>query len=251
MLVLLQRPRRSFMDSSAREFAEVWMDRWLEIDPPGALRFLGSAAFLGRFPAMATTAGVSTFAREAGSAAFSKRSHGVSRSGRGIMSRRWRRARSARWEFYGQLPEDAQIVKASLFGENRAERGDLNDLGAWAQNFPSAAARANAVSAAMSASYRRDAARADTLLATTAPGPDRDAALRGLSEAMAPAAPADAATRALGIGDGTARRDALETVIVPWLKRAPETGRAWLQSAGGVPAAWKQEWLAAAGGAEK
>ncbi len=34
------------------------------------------------------------------------------------------------WEFYGQLPEDAQIVKASLFGEKRAERGDLNDLGA-------------------------------------------------------------------------------------------------------------------------
>ncbi len=104
----------------------------------------------------------------------------------------------------------------------------------------------------MSASYRRDATRADPLLATTAPGPDRDAALRGLSEAMAGKAPADAATRALGIGDGTARRDALETVIAPWLKRAPETSRVWLQSAGSVPATWKQAWLAASGGgAEK
>lgn len=59
--------------------------------------------------------------------------------------------------------------------------------------------------------------RVEALLAGTRPGADRDAALRGLAEAMSHAAPADAASRALGIGDSSARRDTLEAVIVPWL----------------------------------
>ncbi len=55
MLVLLQRPRQGFLDESLSEFAEAWMDRWLEIDSPGALRFLGSATFLGQIPGDANT----------------------------------------------------------------------------------------------------------------------------------------------------------------------------------------------------
>ena len=146
------------------------------------------------------------------------------------------------WRFYGQLPEDAQIAKAALFGQKRAEHGDLKDLGAWANTF-AGAARSNAVAAAMNAAYQRDASRVEALLAGTRPGADRDAALRGLAEAMSHPRLADAAGRALAIGDSSARRDSLEAVIVPWLKNDPEAGRRWLQDAGAVPVAWKKEWL--------
>ena len=147
------------------------------------------------------------------------------------------------WRFYDALSADAQIAKAALFGEKRAEHGDLTDLSGWAQNFAPGLARANAIAAAAKTSYQRDASRADSLLATTRPGADRDAALRGLAEAASSAAPADAARRALGIDDSSLRRDALDGVIVPWLRKDREASRSWLQNAAAVPVAWKQEWL--------
>ncbi len=147
------------------------------------------------------------------------------------------------WGFFDQLGEEAKIAKAALFGQRRAEHGDLTDLGAWAQNFPPGLARSNALAGAIIGAYPRDAARAEALLASVASGADRDAALRGLAEVMGRGAPADAATRALGISNTVVQQDALEGVIVPWLKSDPEASRAWLQTATTVPAAWKQKWL--------
>jgi hypothetical protein len=56
-------------------------------------------------------------------------------------------------------------------------------------------------------------------------------------------APADAAARALGIGDATVRQEALEAVVLPWLESDAGASRAWLRDTAAVPAAWKQEWL--------
>lgn len=95
----------------------------------------------------------------------------------------------------------------------------------------------------MSTAFQRDASRAEALLASTAPGADRDAALRGLAEAMRGAAPAKAAGRALEISDVNLRRDVLEGVVLPWLKSNSTAGREWLQAAPNIPAACKQEWL--------
>ena len=50
------------------------MDRWLEIDPPGALRFLGSAAFLGQIPRV-----------------------GARRWGCGIRAEKWAKTSSMEW----------------------------------------------------------------------------------------------------------------------------------------------------------
>src|SRR5690606_24277920 len=36
--------------TSPAELAEAWMDRWLELDPGGALRFLSSSTFLADLP---------------------------------------------------------------------------------------------------------------------------------------------------------------------------------------------------------
>ena len=110
------------------------------------------------------------------------------------------------------------------------------------RKFPSGQARSNAITGAMTAFSRRDATGAEALLASTTPGPDRDAALRGLTEVMGGAAPADAAARALQIGNAAVRQDALESVIVPWLQRDREAGRKWLDGAA-IPPAWKQQWL--------
>ena len=49
MKKLFQRLQEPF-GSQAQELAEAWMDRWLEIDPPGALRFLSSSPFLAELP---------------------------------------------------------------------------------------------------------------------------------------------------------------------------------------------------------
>ena len=69
------------------------------------------------------------------------------------------------WAFFQQLPEDGQIAKAFLFGQLRAQQGDLKDLGAWASKFPPGQARANAVTGAAIASYRRNGSEAEALAA--------------------------------------------------------------------------------------
>ena len=147
------------------------------------------------------------------------------------------------WRFYDALPPDAQVAKAWLFGQKRAAKVGVGDLAAWAQDFPPGLARSNAIAGAISAARQRDAAPAEAFLATVRPGPDRDAALRGIADAQRQSAPAAAADRALGIGDATVRRDTLEAVVLPWLQSDAKTSRAWLQSAAAIPAEWKQDWL--------
>lgn len=49
LLSLLKRSNK-FFDSSGEELAEAWMDRWMELDTPGALRFLSSSTFLSELP---------------------------------------------------------------------------------------------------------------------------------------------------------------------------------------------------------
>ena len=147
------------------------------------------------------------------------------------------------WEFYEQLPEEGQIAKAFLFGEGRAQRGDLKDLGAWADKFPPGQARANALTGAASGAFRSNRAEAETLVSVLAPGADRDAALRGLTEAMGNSAPAEAATRALEISNPIVKQDALDAVVIPWTAKDPEASRAWLEANPAIPGAWKQDWL--------
>ena len=143
---------------------------------------------------------------------------------------------------FEQLAEDSQARTATALGRKRAEQGDLIDLTAWAQNFPPGSARANAVAGAMGAAYVRDASRVEPLLASMASPPDRDAALRGLAEAMSNAAPVDAAVRALAITDPATRRETLGSIVTGWVERDPETARTWLRDSATIPEAWKQAW---------
>ena len=153
------------------------------------------------------------------------------------------KAESALLKLFAQLPEDAQVRTAYDFGERRAREGSLTDVRDWAQHFPAGAARADAIAGAMSGAYERDASRVDQVMEKLATPADRDAALRGLAKAMRENAPADAAVRAATISDASTRRETLEAVIVPWLKKEPSAGREWLLHAKGVPQDWTAAWL--------
>ena len=141
------------------------------------------------------------------------------------------------WGFYKALPPDAQVAKAFLFGQKRAQFGEVDDVGAWASNFAPGLARGNAIAGVMSS--QRNAEQAEAQLGKLTAGADRDAALRGLATSQP--APAGAA-RALGIADETVRRETLEKIIPRWIKSDEQASRAWLQSAA-IPEAWRQEWL--------
>jgi hypothetical protein len=143
---------------------------------------------------------------------------------------------------FEQLSPEAQARTAAGLGRKRGEQGDLADLGAWAQNFAPGPARADALAGAVSAAYARGASGVEALFANTASAADRDAALRGLTEAMRHTAPASAADRALTITDPDMRRQALESVMTIWLKRDPETARTWLRDTATIPETWKQAW---------
>lgn len=144
---------------------------------------------------------------------------------------------------FQQLPADAQIETARDLGRRRGELSDFTDLHAWAQRFDTGPARAEAVSAAIESAYQRDASRVDALVASVAPGADRDAALRAMAMNTNHVALATAATHALGIGDSALRRATLETVVTSWLKSDSEASRAWLQDAAAIPPSWKAAWL--------
>lgn len=147
--------------------------------------------------------------------------------------------KGAGWSLFQLLPEEAQILNVTSLGRARAKQGNLEDLGAWVQNFPPGQARSNAVTGAIEAASYRDPVHGTALLASLTTAADRDAGLRGL----ALFAPAEAASRALEITDAVRQKEVLTGLIVPWLKHDPAATRKWLDGATAVPAAWKQEWL--------
>ena len=140
--------------------------------------------------------------------------------------------------FYKQLPADAQMAKAYLFGQKRAEFGEIADIGAWAQSFPAGLARTNAIAGAMFATQQRRASAVDDQLTKMPTGADRDAALRGIATAQPSPA---GAQRALTIADETVRRDTLEKIVTRWQKADAQASRAWLQSAA-IPNDWRDAW---------
>ena len=144
---------------------------------------------------------------------------------------------------FSQLPEDAQLRAARDIGNFGSFSLAVADLNGWAQHFPAGSIRAEAVAATIGQAWQRDASRVDGILASLATPADRDAALRGLANSMSYSAPADAATRALAIGDSALRRETLGTVMKGWLDRAPEASRAWLKEDKTIPPSWKAAWL--------
>jgi hypothetical protein len=143
---------------------------------------------------------------------------------------------------FDQLPEEGQRRMGGRLGQAHGERMNLTDLGSWAQMFPEGAIRGEAIAGAIGAAYEKDASRVEALLATTAPGRERDTALRGLTAAITE--PSEAAARAMEIGDVAMRRKTLEGVIEWWNERDPAASGEWLRAQGGaIPAAWTQAWL--------
>jgi hypothetical protein len=146
-------------------------------------------------------------------------------------------------KLFNQLPEDGQIRVASALGAERAGRGDLTDLGAWAQTFSSPAVRTKAITGVINAAYARDASTIEPLLATITSTPDRDSALAAIVVAMKNDSPSAAADRALSINDEAQRRSSLELAIQSWQKRDPDASRAWIAENPSIPQAWKTSWL--------
>ncbi|MGV3533894.1 MAG: hypothetical protein ACO1QR_16110 [Chthoniobacteraceae bacterium] len=144
------------------------------------------------------------------------------------------------WALYQQLSEEAQIETAESFGAARATQGDLQDLGAWAQNLPAGEARSYGVTGAVKAASVRDPVYGKALLDSLKTPADRDAGLRGIIPTTPPAA---AAPLALEISDSQMRKDALEGIVTVWLKKEPVAAREWVNGATTVPTPWKQEWL--------
>jgi hypothetical protein len=143
---------------------------------------------------------------------------------------------------FGQLPEEGQRRMSGRLGQAHGERMNLTNLGSWAQMFPEGAIRGEAIAGAIGAVYEKDASKVEALLATTAPGRERDAALRGLTAAITE--PSEAAARAMEIGDAAMRRKTLEGVIEWWNGQDPAASGEWLRAQGGaIPAAWTQAWL--------
>jgi hypothetical protein len=146
---------------------------------------------------------------------------------------------------FNNLTGEAQARLALRLGEERGKLADFADVDAFAQNFPSAStARADAVAGAIGSAYSQDASRIDMLLATVTTTADRDAALRGLADAMSRDAPAEAAARALSIENRSIQQEALGSIMALWSRRDPNSSRAWLNDHPAIPAAWKQAWLA-------
>jgi hypothetical protein len=167
---------------------------------------------------------------------------------RGLQNSLWAVSADQRFEkeavcmrLFRQLSEEAQLHSAGDLGKKRGEQG-LGDLNEWAQTFSSGQVRANAVAGAMMGVYKQGA-QVDALLGGVSAGPDRDAALRGLATAMGAVEPANAAIRALAIGDNELRHETLSAVMGEWLKRDPEASRVWLSKDALIPATWKAGWV--------
>jgi hypothetical protein len=143
---------------------------------------------------------------------------------------------------FNQLPPDAQAASAEHFGQKRGEKG-LTDLNAWANIFQPGSGRTDAIASAVQASFQRDAAQVDELVATATLGADRDAALRGLAQAMSYGQPKAAAVRAMQISDPSTRLGTLDSVVSNWLNSDPISTRAWLSEVSIVPAGWRNKWL--------
>jgi hypothetical protein len=109
--------------------------------------------------------------------------------------------------------------------------------------FPPGEQRLIAVSGAVGSFFERDSKAVDRLLSEMPPGAERDAAIRGI--AVSPLLyrdSAQAAARALEIGDAETRRAVLARVVPFWLGTNPDAARDWLASAPGIPAEWAHEW---------
>lgn len=148
-------------------------------------------------------------------------------------------------QLFQGLTEEGQIRLANNIGMERAKLGGLTDLGTWVQNFPSAAARTQAIIGAIAAAYMRDTTMIDPLLTSISSTSDRDAAINTVVGIMVIDAPASAAARALTISDEAHRCEALDFALKSWQKRDPIASRAWLGENSSIPASWKAKWLQA------
>jgi hypothetical protein len=129
-----------------------------------------------------------------------------------------------------QLPAESAARAARDLGVRRGKADDLTDLATWAQHFPAGPARAEAIGSTLNAAHGRDASRVDALLSQLTAPADRDAALRGLTTAMAVDAPAPAAKRALAIADAALRRETFETILTEWRQSNAGAARAWQEA---------------------
>jgi hypothetical protein len=134
-----------------------------------------------------------------------------------------------------QISSEAQTTVARQFGIMAGMQSSLNDVGAWSRMFPAGEVRDAAVSQAVSYAFHTDVKRGDQLLATLAPSRERDAALKVAVSALTDRQPAEAARRALEIGDPPQRQKTLDAVLKEWRERDPAASEAWVREHGAAP----------------
>jgi hypothetical protein len=131
-------------------------------------------------------------------------------------------------------PQGAEAIAARFVGMG-------SDLGVdWARTLPAGPTRTAGWTAL-------GKARGATIPPKLPPGPDRDAWLRGSTQAphYVQGFPEKAMERALAIGDTTLRRQTFDEVMSAWAAnpKKRESAGPWLDSAA-VPEAWKTSWRA-------
>jgi hypothetical protein len=139
-----------------------------------------------------------------------------------------------RLQVYAELTPARQVSAAAEVVRNSLQYGgvDPSQIEPWVRAQPPGAARTGAIRELTYNQSDDNPERLDKLLKSWTPGPDRDAAMRGIASSLASTNnPLRALEFARQINDPIARESTFEKVAQNWLDRDKSAARAWIASA--------------------
>ena len=141
------------------------------------------------------------------------------------------------------LPPQTQLLAARELGSARGPGENAARSKAWIAALPDGPLRSAAMESACVTFYAPYFPTPLPDMQQYLDGPNRDAALQGVStSAWRYAQPPKAAETALQIADPETQRATLDSFMPDWLHRDPAKAEAWLQKNGSMPQDWIAEW---------
>lgn len=127
----------------------------------------------------------------------------------------------------GQVDAARALVRSSLrYGDSGA-----GEIEPWVQALPVGAVRSAAIQAFTDSQVRANTKSIDELAAAWTPGPDRDAAMRGIASSLSDRDPRRALEVARQVNDPTLRESAFEKIAQSWVYKDKSAALAWIASA--------------------
>lgn len=143
------------------------------------------------------------------------------------------------------LPEESRIRAAKGIGRMMAGGSQSQgDFSGWLKNFQDPALRAATITgAAESRAFQNWKDPANDFSSQFEEGPERDAALRGMTNAYGKNGDERlAADTALRISNQTLQLKALDGFMVEWLRQEPKAATQWLNNAPSIPPSQSASW---------